>query len=115
MCELCKVTGKNWAGDDPKCGFINNAGFTEANWNCATLNRLRELSDDHNLIQYCDDTSLVTIKVPPTPDKNGGWVVMHWYKCRGCVAYAVWISDRKCVPLTEEIALRAIKVLEEMK
>jgi len=36
---------KDWEGDDPKCGFDENGNFLEHNWNCATLNALRERAE----------------------------------------------------------------------
>jgi len=46
QCPRCQERVKDWEGDDPKCGFDENGNFLENNWNCATLNALREQTDD---------------------------------------------------------------------
>ncbi len=45
-CPRCSTRVKDWSGDDPKCGFDKNGNFLEHNWNCATLNALREMDED---------------------------------------------------------------------
>jgi len=42
-CRLCEQRGKTWEGSDPKCAF-ESYGFSHDNWNCATMNRLREIA-----------------------------------------------------------------------
>ena len=44
-CKACveRGTPENFASK-PKCAFVHNT-FSKENWNCATLNKLREISD----------------------------------------------------------------------
>ena len=42
-CPLCKKRGKTWEGDDPVCA-LKNGKFSDDNWNCATMNKLREIA-----------------------------------------------------------------------
>ena len=103
MCVACEKRGKTWVGDDSKCGFQNDGAFDVGNWNCATLNILREIAEDLDKIQYLEDTSLATI-----PIKRGsccGWIVLSWYKRFGRVALARFIFDATVIPLTLDIPL----------
>jgi hypothetical protein len=44
-CKLCNERGKTWNGDDPVCAFENGV-FSNDNWNCATMNKLRNISEE---------------------------------------------------------------------
>jgi hypothetical protein len=74
QCPRCKKRGKVWEGDDPVCGFDEQGNFLSRNWNCATLNALRERCK----ISWCDDYS---IGVTSKPDC--GFLILKWYKSRG--------------------------------
>ena len=48
ICTECLIRGKDWEGSDPKCAFDNDEKlFSTDNWNCATMNKLRERADYH--------------------------------------------------------------------
>jgi hypothetical protein len=73
-CPRCKKRGKTWEGDDPVCGFDEEGNFLLANWNCATLNALREICE----ISWCDDYNIGV-----TSKSDFGFLILKWYKSRG--------------------------------
>lgn len=52
MCIYCDKRGKTWSGDSPVCGFDDNQLFNKGNWNCALLNKLRDLGDVNNFVNH---------------------------------------------------------------
>ena len=75
-CPRCKERGQTWSGDAPKCGFDENGNFLESNWNCATMNALRELAEETRV--WCDDTNMGIVA-----RCDVGHGVLIWYKSRG--------------------------------
>jgi hypothetical protein len=118
-CRSCKERGKTWNGDDPTCAFENGV-FSVDNWNCATMNKLRQISRDINTYMR-DDMSCGSIGYVPMSndyasddfDTLGGYIVMTWYKDRGRTGNAVFMTDDETIPLTLEHAELAIKTFEE--
>lgn len=101
MCKACDRRGKTWEGGDPKCGFVTDT-FDIGNWNCATLNALRDIAESLDVIKYQEDCSIAVI-----PINNGeidGWIVLSWYKRRGRTSSARFICDDIDEPLTIEKA-----------
>jgi len=82
-CPRCNERIKDWDGADPDCGFPHGT-FTPGNWNCATLNALRDLADESRV--WCDDNSAAVL---PAGD---GFVLLRWYKNRGCTEDARWLD-----------------------
>lgn len=74
-CPRCSARPKDWSGDDPKCGFDEDGNFLGDNWNCATLNALRDMGGEE---VWCDDTY---VKIVSRFDVGHG--VLSWYKHRG--------------------------------
>ena len=102
-CRRCAERGQTWAGDAPKCGFPQGV-FDASNWNCATLNDLRELAEDLGVRQREDDQSAALIPCDPG---NGNWpyVVLEWYKNRGRTDAAWELNGETApAPLTLETA-----------
>lgn len=102
MCKMCDERGKNWRGDDPKCAFDDNGVFVSDNWNCATMNALRNIATKYytwNEDEYC----------APVPIREEGvFVVLSWYKNRGCT-YGAWlVSEGKIETLTCTRAVECI-------
>lgn len=105
-CKLCETRGKQWNGDDPKCAFENDV-FSSDNWNCATMNKLREIADEYKTVQR-DDNSCGSIGYVPMDndyapddfDTYGGYIVVMWYKSRGATGNAVFMTDNNTIPLT---------------
>jgi hypothetical protein len=58
-CPRCSTRVKDWSGDDPKCGFDRNGNFLEHNWNCATLNALREMGGEEVYNEFYDLVELI--------------------------------------------------------
>lgn len=84
-CRLCLERGKTWKGEDPKCAFPSGV-FESDNWNCATMNKLREIS--HPSAVYSNDQ---WCKVIPT--LGGEFVILGWYKERGRTEYATLLDS----------------------
>ncbi len=75
QCPRCSTRVKDWNGDDPKCGFDENGNFLEHNWNCATLNSLREMGGEET---SCDNNYMKVVS-----RFDVGFGVLSWYKHRG--------------------------------
>lgn len=85
-CDLCRARGgRTWPGSEPRCGFDEAGGFASDNWNCATLNVLRELGDLTEC--YGEDNRACLV-----PDDMGDFIVLRWYKRRGKVDCAVLLG-----------------------
>lgn len=117
-CRRCSERGKTWSGDDPKCAFPNGI-FTPDNWNCATMNELRDIADEFDKT-FRDDNSCGSIGYVPMDndyapndfDTYGGYIVMMWYKNRGSTRNALFMTDDETVPLTIKHADLAITTYE---
>jgi hypothetical protein len=101
-CKACNERGKTWKGDDPKCGFETEI-FDPCNWNCASIGFLRDLAEDRKV--YNDDQYCAIIPVPDT----GEFIVLCWYKSRGCTDSAIIMSDLGARPLTIDVVEAVIK------
>jgi len=122
-CKLCKERGKTWEGSDPRCAF-RNGRFSKDNWNCATINRLREIIDEHQddfTHYYRDDlatgtTGIIYCCYDFDEDVYGFTLIMKWYKDRGSVYNAFIIdNDGNILDLTEEIALKIINSVKNIE
>ena len=93
MCKECETRGKTWEGSDPKCAFLLDEFHTD-NWNCATMNKLRNLCYDNGFYKR-DDNSAASIGVLHIPELDNayGYLIMTWYKSRGRVGKAVIMCD----------------------
>lgn len=119
-CKLCNERGKTWSGDDPKCAFKDNL-FTTDNWNCATMNELRRISDEIET-KMRNDMSCASVGIVPLDNDyldymeyenvDSGYIVMTWYKERGRTGNALIMWDEQVRPLTE---LEAVAVIEAYK
>ena len=113
-CELCKERGKDWDGGDPECAFEDGV-FSPNNWNCATMNKLRELAEERETeyietiddayacsfekYHYIDDQYLGVIPYKGIADIPK-FVVIGWYKNRGQTEEAVVFGDNGITTLT---------------
>ncbi|MBU8739773.1 hypothetical protein KM894_12195 [Bacillus licheniformis] len=118
VCRLCKERGKTWEGSDPVCAFEKGV-FSPKNWNCATMSKLRRLSEEFGHSDRDDDSCgsigyvpLSDNYAPATYEGYGGYIVMMWYKERGRVGNALFMTDEGTEPLTLEHAEIAIKTAE---
>ncbi|MGG4089670.1 hypothetical protein ABEV65_19635 [Bacillus licheniformis] len=117
-CRLCEERGKTWEGSDPVCAFENGV-FSPKNWNCATMSKLRRLSEGLGNSDRDDDSCgsigyvpLSDNYAPATYEGYGGYIVMMWYKERGRVGHALFMTDEGAEPLTLEHAEIAIRTGE---
>jgi len=121
VCRLCQERGKTWEGSDPRCAFVGGV-FTTDNWNCATMNRLRDMTGEledkgrADTFYFRDDMDAGTIGVLRVVGmKYSGYIVMTWYKRRGRVGQAVFMSDDdEPIKLTLDIAEDAIGTYREV-
>lgn len=97
-CPFCKVRVKNWNGSDPKCAFPGGI-FTPENWNCATMNELRNLAEVSS-IHYDGDQRCAVLN----DREDGGFLILSWYKSRGCTDGAWVIRESSVSALTYERA-----------
>lgn len=105
VCKACAERGQTWNGSPPKCAF-ESGEFSPDNWNCATLNQLRDLvyEGQYELpagvsYQYCDDQKYATVRVDHVEggENDEGTALglalwMSWYKNRGATD-ALWLLD----------------------
>ncbi len=75
-CPRCLERGQTWEGSSPKCAFDENGNFLENNWNCATLNALREMGEEGRV--WCDEQNMTIIQ-----RYDVGHGILSWYKNRG--------------------------------
>lgn len=85
-CKYCTSRGKTWNGSDPKCAF-EELRFSENNWNCAAMNVLRDLAEEQGYSRRINDESIGVVPL------ECGYIVMVWYKDRGCTGNAIYIVD----------------------
>jgi len=112
-CKMCEERGKTWNGSDPTCAFESPI-FSNDNWNCATMNALRDLSekfsDSWRSYTCRDDMDSASVGVLHT---NDGYLVMTWYKQRGKTGRAYIVQDDYDVNyLTISVAEDIIKQYE---
>lgn len=110
-CRLCTERGKVWHGDDPVCAFDDNGVFRGENWNCATMNRLRDLAWEMKQAVRDDFEagSFGWLRF------DEGYIVMTWYKARGRTPDALVMHDGERRPLRIEDAEGAIANHERAK
>lgn len=107
-CKMCRERGKTWYGDDPQCAFESGT-FSGDNWNCATMNALRQRARDIGTDMRDDNAAASIGYVPVETDDYSGYVVMTWYKDRGETGNAIVVGDDEPLqPLTEALALAAL-------
>jgi len=113
-CYFCKKRGKTWTGDDPNCAFPNGR-FNHVNWNCATMNYLRDISEELGLTWRYNDSSFGAVPFEINRDQlpNQGYIFMTWYKRRGKTGNAVVMEDDE--PIWELDEHLAVEVVETYK
>lgn len=43
FCAACRARGKIWNGGDPECSFQHGRPFSPDGWNCATVDKIRDI------------------------------------------------------------------------
>lgn len=115
-CPLCRERGKTWEGSDPVCAFTSGGlenRFSFINWNCATMNKLRNIAEKLGLT-YRDNLGAGSFGALPFEGPNyQGYIVMTWYKNRGKTDNAILMCyDEPIRELTLDIAMEAIQYWE---
>lgn len=86
-CSRCAARGKTWNGGDPECGFTEDGTFKVDNWNCASLNDLRQWIYtgvvSNTIHTYREDYSYVVIDIEDVEPVEGRYLHLSWYKSRG--------------------------------
>ena len=114
-CPLCKQRGKTWGGDNSKCAFTHFR-FSFDNWNCATMNKLRDIAEQIGLKWRADFACGSFGAVPFEGEEHQGYIVMTWYKEQGTVSNAILVcDDEPTMELNLTIALEAIEYWESRK
>lgn len=103
MCPRCRRDPQPSNFADPRrCAFdTEGALFTAENWNCATLDVLRErvYSDaTDRLRHYSDDQSFSVLPL------GGAFLCLGWYKGRGRVELAQVVREQRVLPLNLKLA-----------
>ena len=116
-CKECVKRGKTWEGSNPKCAFGEKV-FTSNNWNCATMNLLRDKVEE--FFTYRNDmrsASIGIINIPESEkeDIQQGYLIMTWYKERGQTgqAYIMWDENEPQI-LTLKTAEFILKRINEI-
>ena len=80
-CKECKELHKT--GFESECAFEGGA-FSSDNWNCWTLNKLREKYwQFDNIVESLDDyATLIPFDIDDNSWYYNGFVYMKWYKSR---------------------------------
>ncbi len=98
-CKLCQERGKTWKGDDPKCAFKKGI-FDSDNWNCATMNAIRDFADELNTVvisPHDQRAALISFD-------DFSFLICGWYKNRGRTEVAARLFVTDLAPLTLEHA-----------
>ncbi len=91
MCKRCDERGKpEHLGSNPKCAFETGI-YSNNNWQCATIGKLRYLMDKCGHSRRENDESIGVLKIPDAV--GNGYLVMNWYKNRGSVGGALILED----------------------
>ena len=112
MCKECGKRGKTWEGSDPVCAFDFEGKFQD-NWNCATLNIIRENVEHMDDVYHSFDERLAVLPY------DGLFLLLGWYKNRGRVdafmihnKYGEYL-DMTDLEICEKIIANTINVLLE--
>ena len=135
MCKLCEEFYKRYPLEDGYhiiglhkdtirikmtpivCAFDKNGRFREKNWNCMTLQKLRQIATEHrDCYFHRNDMYAGTIYVLPVPEPDigianiqRGYIVLTCYKDRGAVDKAIVINEDEVQSLNLETAEWVIK------
>jgi hypothetical protein len=110
---------------DPHCGFKHDGSFDTKNWQCASLNRLRCYAEEkHILGRYVCRNGDISIGVVAVPirdteegSEGGGYIVMGWYKNRGCTSSVMfaWETFREATLEDVETALGLLRSIGQQR
>lgn len=104
-CQMCEERGKTWAGDDPRCAF-KTGRFSSDNWNCATMNALRDAAEGGDLKRWSEDQWFALLVA------DGRALALSWYKRRGRTEVCMLLEIEPRPP-TENECLEILGMLSE--
>lgn len=98
---------------DIRCAFMNGT-FEPDNWNCATMNTLRELGQPLGNEQGSSGPMLTYVgdqraKLIPIDSDLQAFIVLGWYKSRGSTEAAYVLHEQRIAPLPLWLAEIALK------
>jgi hypothetical protein len=98
QCARCQVDPQPQHFASPRVCLFTEAGeFSEANWNCATVEELFNVFEESAHFRetiYGNDESMDIVPAFPDGDHEAyGWLVLTRYKRRGRVSGAIWVGD----------------------
>ena len=103
-CKMCKERKQTWSGDAPSCAFETDT-FESDNWNCATMNALRDMAEARSsLIVYSNDQKAILLPFRYEPL----FLLLSWYKSRGRTEQAWVVGDEEPTKLTLKEAISLI-------
>lgn len=116
FCDKCKAQGwPSHMASAPLCAFRSFGIFTSDNWNCGTMNALRDFLSS-KVDDAIDSSPLTGERLAFFGQEtcmvggfSDGFIALHIYKSRGCVDHAIFIPegrDRHVMPLTLDIVDR---------
>lgn len=105
VCAACLARIKTWEGSDPDCAFDSGRPFIRNNWNCASLDLIRDampqFGNRHSRVDYRSDgdQSYATVDLSgiELESRSARTLWVSWYKNRGCTE-AMWLLDEDDVP-----------------
>jgi hypothetical protein len=103
-------------GSPVKCAFVDGR-FTSNNWSCMTMSILRSMAYENGHVAR-DDMNSGSIAVFNIPENDAvcGYLVMSYYKDRGCTGMAVIMNDdSEPTRITERQADLIIDAIEKGK
>ncbi len=102
------------------CAFEKKYIFDTSNWNCETMNRLRDIAEI--FFTYRDDMQNGSIGIIPIPiidvgdEIEVGYIIMAWYKDRGRTGQAYVMDDESNpMKLNKETAEAVVKYYDNKK
>lgn len=110
-CPRCLERGRPpHFGSTPRCAFETGV-FSPENWMCATLIDLRNELVEQDKVVYADDNRAALI-----PCRSGeGFIVIVWYKSRGCTSRVTWLNDDEHAPQRSATLEEVEYVLEDLQ
>lgn len=114
-CGRCHVLGRrpDNFGSDRECAFATGI-FHSKNWNCGTMNELRDVAEGEGTEEYYNDQHAIVLPGFPGPSGPANFIVLGWYKSRGRTEFGGVLAEYAMQPLTLDVAERylALRDLE---
>jgi len=107
-CEQLKKANSAVYDSSRKCAF-KLGEFHAENWNCGTMQELREIVFDSDIEVYSNDENAAILVAPEKTESTH--VFLAWYKHRGKTSMAQeWTIDDVLKPLTLKTAEAVIEL-----